>query len=1300
MPPLSPSGRDVARKKKKRRRGIASDRDLDHLERRILGDRLVDEVKGAAREVARRARAAGERQYGPTSSARTEDDLRRLRASIAQSEIAKRGELSPSGTSPITSRESRLAGLAQRGHDWLPFDPAVSSGQSRLHVDRLRELEAKRSDRFMDDLALAAEIVLGRTFAHKLGMVHDPSPIPVWEKSLDVAGILPLSLIARAGRGAAKAFGIGARASRVADKAVDAASVVGRVVGSDIYRTTIPATQSRIMRHIEQAASDLVGKVAKKSSARRAAFETSRRLKTLHDVYTSTGVALQRLGKRMSAAEQAAVLVVAENVPISVRKEGHRRWMLEAIESLGESASVAPESIARAKLSIALHNAHIKVLDDAAKYIDESSGSPVLKNDAPERLKRALDLVQSAAESRERVLEDLAAITNETLVNRINIPGRIFLGAYWDEGALKGKPLSMLRKGMKVGIMDGSDRVGKVNDIKFGMAKVTVRDGNKSETFWIGVDKLVAPYKGKFVGAEDFVSGRFYVAQKPGVPGVNYATVRGQIKAGYAWLSRTGRAVASGLRKDPELIHNMKGELIRYGLNRTDAVNLTAESTLSAWRLLKTKLARDELLRNGVSFSRALDIAEEHGSSIEDLFVPVRDTHRVVFRTIRNDAGDVIFSTKSPISRADWGEIDALQILSDVGDKSEIASRIADMMDDSRDVLRFMGMVSDETVDDVKRIVFPSIREALRLEQDGIPVKWVRKEAFYGIFDEATRWHIDETVKHSSAGKAIANSFNVVNDLARFGILFPPPSVLAYMIPNVLSNAALALIDQRHFLPKNIVRAFKVHRKLRLENQIAHDLVSGAGVTLSIFQMQTGLFRRALGGYIDMVHRATDLVWRRAALYHHLEKLGVNVSSPKALDDFYDAVRAGDSAALDLLDTARKRANDAMIDFERLSAVEKDVLSKVFFLYPWMKGSARWTARLPVEHPFVASAIGVAYYKAREEREKDFGPGPWYSEFEIEIPKSIVEHIPWADPRKRYTTNILNAILPAGQPVELARTVAAVLLGEENAPQLFDMLSPPIQWGMSIAMRRDPETGQEIEGNIVSVIYRVVGEDIRTARALSLLSKEQYERDRMLYPRTAGDVIAQGFFLGSLAPRPLNVELSRDLADTSKSTKIDVKMREARRYIDDFTKKWKKLNLGEMTDEFRLAYETATDNLIAIKYAEGALLEQLKNNEDFRRSLRENRRAPDSLTNLQRFALYAAIVRNRVENGDFIAGYLLEWIRQFAGMPAATNEAARKGIEYMQEILGLNWLSEMKSEMSSRLKEQAIEAEFEAISGA
>lgn len=851
--------------------------------------------------------------------------------------------------------------------------------------------------------------------------------------------------LGNAGWVAASLFPAG-KAARIAKAGASA----GRMIGSDIYRTAIRPTKSMIMRPVEQAGSTVMGKVAPGHAAKQAAWETSRTLKTRQEVTTAAGRALSKLSRKLSSAEHVAMLVVAEGRTKAERVAAHRGW-IDELKPIANDADITARERAVARASIKFHEQHIRLLRDAERFLENTPTGPVISRSASPTLKKAWEVLEKSEETRTQIIRDLAVLTDDKISARIQKPGRIIGGARWQEATGK---------------------------IPAGLA-----------------------------GEEAFQAGKRFVPSQPGVPGVRYGSKSAPIRLTVAWMSGGSRRVMSGLRRDPSLQREMTGQLIRSGMNRTDAGNLTAEAMMKAWRLMKTRDMRDVFLANGLSYENAVRYAAQKGKKVEDMFIPVRDTRRVLHQDVVDPkTGRVIESARSPITPKEH-------------DMLEMSSLTEDALE---------GM-SDKTISAVQNRLLPEIEEAIAESLAGKGVKWVPREIVWGLSDDMTRWHLENVAKHPAA-RAVKEAWAAVNDLMRFGILYMPPTTLAYITANLLGNGFLMMVDQAPWgAVRSVLDAFPGRKsslfgKLPLEHQVAIDVSAGAGSTLAIGTFGNTAVKRAIGGYTNLVHAATDLVPRRAAMLHHLRKAGYD--TPEKIGKLIDDVKAGDRQALSKFDAIKREANDAMIDFDRLGPLEKGVTTQLLFLYPWLKGATRYTARFPIEHPVSAPVVGYGLYRQQQENE-NLGPGPWYEEPLIGLPQSVVDWIPWADPEKQYVFNV-GSLVPFFQPWELAESLRGTFTGDTSLPSVFGTLSPTIQNLLGVLTGYDPEMDRKIEGNIFERAATVFSDDIRPVRMARQLIEPEEERVENLYPRSNADIIASAIF-GSATPKPRNPETAAEL---------------------------------------------------------------------------------------------------------------------------------------------------------------------------
>jgi hypothetical protein len=120
-------------------------------------------------------------------------------------------------------------------------------------------------------------------------------------------------------------------------------------------------------------------------------------------------------------------------------------------------------------------------------------------------------------------------------------------------------------------------------------------------------------------------------------------------------------------------------------------------------------------------------------------------------------------------------------------------------------------------------------------------------------------------------------------------------------------------------------------------------------------------FSQSIGGKVaDFYGHIIDQIPRGAAFLHEARREGFK--TPQQIAHLIDRART-DEAAFHKLDLIARKANDALIDYDRMSNFEKDVIRQVIFFYPWVRGATRYTARFALEHPYQAlNAAGLGQH--------------------------------------------------------------------------------------------------------------------------------------------------------------------------------------------------------------------------------------------------------------------------------------------------------------------------------------------------
>ena len=216
---------------------------------------------------------------------------------------------------------------------------------------------------------------------------------------------------------------------------------------------------------------------------------------------------------------------------------------------------------------------------------------------------------------------------------------------------------------------------------------------------------------------------------------------------------------------------------------------------------------------------------------------------------------------------------------------------------------------------------------------------------------------------------------DTITQLAAFSALFG--KVTGYINPNVAGNIGMTTVHGA--LPTlNMVtlKAIRTVRALGARDALTLRIASGAGGTRAITEGRKGLshaldaaYSKVGGAYSAVI----DDYFRVNIMLTELQQLGY-----KTIPQLKAVIEAGRQIPADAtLESLTKAQQDflaaskvpdrALGAFRNMSDVERDVVRRVIWFYPVLKGLADYTARLPVEHP-AKSAVLVQMGRVGQDR--------------------------------------------------------------------------------------------------------------------------------------------------------------------------------------------------------------------------------------------------------------------------------------------------------------------------------------------
>lgn len=374
-------------------------------------------------------------------------------------------------------------------------------------------------------------------------------------------------------------------------------------------------------------------------------------------------------------------------------------------------------------------------------------------------------------------------------------------------------------------------------------------------------------------------------------------------------------------------------------------------------------------------------------------------------------------------------------------------------------------------------------------------------------------------VKGASAGRQVAD---LAHDLVYASLIYSNPG---YIPANTVANLVMAGLHQGAFLPVNLIRAgqayFGAGRKLRalLTGEV------GMGATRSAASEGRYPGSKVMDAAISKVAGIPDNMPRISAFLHEAAREGViSKTSPiltkqdqRALVDLLTNPKHRP-----LLNDIRDRANQAMVDFERLGAHEKAVAKRLFFVWAWTRGATRYPARFALDHPLRSIALGYAAAGAPgapgdvQAKLKEFMPTvaqgmpPWLHEALSAGNETIKGHTyPAVLPT--------SSISPVSTPLQVGRTIKDVVDGSpgQSASTLGDYLNPALVSGYHVATKTGTFGQHESYGQALK------DQALRLAPGANLIRGELHPKAGGIYP---GDATRLGRLKRALRVFPVAID--------------------------------------------------------------------------------------------------------------------------------------------------------------------------------
>jgi len=610
-----------------------------------------------------------------------------------------------------------------------------------------------------------------------------------------------------------------------------------------------------------------------------------------------------------------AVRMVAEGVTPKALLKAHQRWL---------TAGLGPKLEAETKARMALIPEAQKLLHER-EIVDPETGTvrmvPVPKDPTGD-LARYVEDARKISNRRSAASLLAGALSESSHYGRLVSP---FSVAHTDQvpttlERLRRERGALTTKG-GLDVAKDPDKQGRVDELN---RQIAAQEHGHQLSFDVeGYHDPIA--SGAF--KDDAEMKRF--AQEANLFRVPYAFDKSSIRSRLAPGSYYRRAYGGGKPRIPgTYTHPFRGAILRGGGGEKNVARLLAESYTEAHRFIGFKAVRDRLIAS--SHATPESIPEEYRQLIrtdEPLRAGENITAAQALRLAQRTGTDALMDKESlsPEEMVAGGKL-----YEGIRQNSfPETGHIRQLLQDSKNF----------TAQQIDRLTG---KEGVKYEP--IPgYRWIDKRLLGGLEKKNP---LSMAYDNAIVAKAIRGA-DSINTLLRGIMLYLRP---AYAAPNMLGNLGLNLIHQGMLAPFHMARNYAVWRGLSKAERDIVRVQMGEGLGESGFKQMTGLGQRIQAGsaYLGKKYgKVVDEPFRSNAFLHEASNMGYSTAAEvKAL--LRDPKNAEDLRAV------TNRANEAMINYERMGPGEESVARRLVLFYPFIKGATRYANYFFKEHPVAA----------------------------------------------------------------------------------------------------------------------------------------------------------------------------------------------------------------------------------------------------------------------------------------------------------------------------------------------------------
>src|SRR5262252_463047 len=364
-----------------------------------------------------------------------------------------------------------------------------------------------------------------------------------------------------------------------------------------------------------------------------------------------------------------------------------------------------------------------------------------------------------------------------------------------------------------------------------------------------------------------------------------------------------------------------------------------------------------------------------------------------------------------------------------------------------------------------------------------------------------TKSEIMGNVKGLKAGPLSAQAYREIISGIRHGAIY---ARLGYLPNNWAGNAFMNLVHQGFLAPVNLAKSIVVYKHMDPTNLAMMRKATGWNpAQIAAEASPRGLITSLARPGVERMGALADQPFRDAAFLHEARRQGY--SSISDVDKLFTEARGtGDAAQAARMKIANmgNRAQEEIVKFRDLNPAERAMAANGLFVWNWIRGSARYTARFPLQHPVQAAAMAHTAPIGQHWVDQQTGGLPWFMAGSIPVGHDKDGNPIMVNP---FALNPLGSGLQTAH--EVGGTVKAFLNGDKfnkyTDPTGIDATNPFIQYAIK------KMTGQ----------HATLQKDILMQLApYRLVHYLKHPGSGSIYPMSRTEALGQWTF-GSLYPR-------------------------------------------------------------------------------------------------------------------------------------------------------------------------------------